>query len=236
MSNERKWSRSLEPETAPQSACCLRRLSVTRRSEQLSSHVHRGIRCPPRGKAGSRGRLWTWRQIAGGYPRQSPTSARTSAPSMSATLEAAYGDEPSSTPALSENWPPSTSDASRPSSQSICSTTSRTPRSFDLCDEVKTLLDDGGVLITADPCITPQQSRLERRITLMDRGKHVDHRKSMRISYGSASITPPIRVGSGHARIPNTGTTMIAWNGPQERSAVAWAKVDAGRIRPAARV
>lgn len=107
---------------------------------------------------------------------------------------------------------------------------------FDLCDEVKPLLDDGGVLITADPCITPQQSKLERRITLLDRGKHVrspdDYADLVRQRFDHAAT----RVGSGHARIPNTGTTMIAWSGPQERSAVAWAKVDAGRIRTTTRV
>jgi SAM-dependent methyltransferase len=103
---------------------------------------------------------------------------------------------------------------------------------LDLCDEVKTLLDDGGVLITADPCITPQQSRLERRITLMDRGKHVRSPKEYEGLVRQRFDHAAVRVGSGHARIPNTGTTMIAWSGPQERSTVAWAKVDAGHIRP----
>jgi cyclopropane fatty-acyl-phospholipid synthase-like methyltransferase len=106
----------------------------------------------------------------------------------------------------------------------------------DLCDEVKALLDEGGVIITADPCVTPQQSRLERKITLLDRGKHVrspeNYADLMRQNFDHFAI----RVGSGHARFPNTGTTMVAWNGPQDRSTVACAKVDAGQIRPATRV
>jgi 2-polyprenyl-3-methyl-5-hydroxy-6-metoxy-1,4-benzoquinol methylase len=99
---------------------------------------------------------------------------------------------------------------------------------FDLCDEVTGLLDDGGALITADPCVTPDQSKIERKITLMDRGKFVrspeQYADLMRQRFEHAAI----RVGPGHARIPNTGTTMIAWNGPQASSAIASTKVDTG--------
>jgi SAM-dependent methyltransferase len=84
---------------------------------------------------------------------------------------------------------------------------------IDLCEEVTMLLGDGGVFITADPCITAEQSRLERWITMLDRGRYVrapgDYADLMLQRFDRADTT----VRPGHARFPNTGTIITAWNG-----------------------
>jgi 2-polyprenyl-3-methyl-5-hydroxy-6-metoxy-1,4-benzoquinol methylase len=98
---------------------------------------------------------------------------------------------------------------------------------FDLCDEVTELLDEGGSLITADPCLTVEQSKLERKITLLDRGNFVRSPERYADLIGQRFDHTAVRVGPGHARIPSTGTTMIAWNGSLTSSTIAAARADA---------
>lgn len=81
-----------------------------------------------------------------------------------------------------------------------------------LCDEVKPLLEPGGMLMTGDPCFLREQGRLERFVTSCDRGKHLRYPEQYRDLLAQRfPVVEEVFVGRGKGLlIPNSGVQFKA--------------------------
>jgi SAM-dependent methyltransferase len=80
-----------------------------------------------------------------------------------------------------------------------------------LCDEVIPLLESGGTFVTADPCIVPGQSFLERFVTSCDRGRYVRFPDQYRQLFATRFPTVAMEVGRSNAVLTaNAGVLLRA--------------------------
>ena len=80
-----------------------------------------------------------------------------------------------------------------------------------LCDEIVPLLEPGGIFVTADPCIVPGQSRLERFVTSCDRGRYVRFPEQYRRLFATRFPTVAMEVGRSNAVLTaNAGVLLRA--------------------------
>jgi 2-polyprenyl-3-methyl-5-hydroxy-6-metoxy-1,4-benzoquinol methylase len=80
-----------------------------------------------------------------------------------------------------------------------------------LCDEVLELLQPGGMFVTADPCFTSGQSRIERFITSCDRGKYVRTPLQYQALLQRKFSNVEVNLARADSLIPNTGVAMRGW-------------------------
>ena len=80
-----------------------------------------------------------------------------------------------------------------------------------LCEEVAPLLERGGTFMTADPCFTAEQGRLERFITSRDRGQYVRYPEEYRALLAKKFPIVDVQVRQVHGMlIPNSGVSLKA--------------------------
>lgn len=80
-----------------------------------------------------------------------------------------------------------------------------------LCDEVVPLLEPGGTFMTADPCFTSNQGRLERFITARDRGRYVRYPEEYYGLLASKFSLVDVRISRSQGTlIPNSGVMLKA--------------------------
>jgi len=80
-----------------------------------------------------------------------------------------------------------------------------------LFDEVLELLQPGGMFVTADPCFTFGQSRIERFITSCDRGKYVRTPAQYEALLQRKFCNVEVNLARAESLIPSTGVAMRAW-------------------------
>lgn len=80
-----------------------------------------------------------------------------------------------------------------------------------MCDEAAELLKPGGVLITADPCFTREQSRLSTFVTSLDRGRFVRFPEQYQALLGRRFPAVRAEVSAGRLLvIDQPGLLMVA--------------------------